>query len=658
MAPEYALTRSVRQFRRPNAISASAAYEMLIHGVVDYAIFMLDPDGHVLTWNPGAERIKGYTEAEIVGEHFSRFYLEEDRVAGVPDRALRMAAETGRFAAEGWRRRKDSSRFWAMVVIDAIRQEGELVGFAKVTRDMTEQRESQLCKLEAERRFRLLVEGVTDYAIFMLDPNGVVTNWNAGAERIKGYKEAEIVGQHFSTFYTPEDRRAGMPTTALETARREGRFAAEGWRVRKDGTRFWANVVIDAIHDGPRLIGFAKITRDLTERREAELRLEQSRALLAQSQKLDAVGQLTGGIAHDFNNLLTGIGGSLEIVRGRLARGQVQGLEPLLDAAQDSARRAAVLTHRLLAFSRQQTLDPRPLVVNRLLTEMEDTIRRSVGPDVELVTRLPPDLWPTRCDPDQLENSVLNLCINASEAMPHGGKLLIETGNVAIGERQAREHDMAPGEYVLIAVTDTGSGMSEEMASRAFDPFFTTKAMGQGTGLGLSMVHGFSRQSGGEARILSRLGAGTTVQVFLPRHLGSMVQDTPAPGDPAPTGQRSPTVLVIDDEATVLMLIREVLEELAYTVIEAADGPMGLALLDRSEPVDLLITDIGLPGMNGREVADAARRRRPRLKVLFITGYAETKVLDSGSFGPGMQVLTKPFTLDELGERVRSLLSG
>jgi len=311
----------------PNQFPITNAYELLIQAVVDYAIFMLDVEGRVASWNPGAERIKGYTAAEIIGQHFSRFYTEEERAAGMPDKVLRIAAETGRFSAEGWRRRKDGGHFWAMVVIDSIRQDGKLIGFAKITRDMTEQRAAQLAALESERRFRLLVQGVSDYAIYMLSPAGEVTNWNRGAERIKGYSASEIVGEHFSRFYTPEDTASGLPEKALNIARQQGRYEAEGWRQRKDGSRFWAGVVIDAIYDDGKLVGFAKITRDLTERREAQIQLEQSREQLFQAQKMEAVGQLTGGLAHDFNNLLTGISGSLELLKMRITQGRIGDLE-------------------------------------------------------------------------------------------------------------------------------------------------------------------------------------------------------------------------------------------------------------------------------------------------------------------------------------------
>jgi PAS domain S-box-containing protein len=641
---------------------ANNIHELLIRSVVDYAIFMLDPNGRVVSWNPGARRIKGYAPEEIIGEHFSRFYTGEDRAAGVPETALRVAAETDRFAAEGWRVRRDGSRFWAMVVIDAIRDEGTgaLVGFAKITRDMTEQRRAQEEALESERRFRLLVQNVTDYAIFMLDTEGRVTNWNAGAARIKGYAASEIVGRHFSSFYTPEDVGRGLPLAVLDTVRREGRYEAEGWRVRKDGSRFWASVVIDAVRDdNGALVGFAKVTRDLTERREAQLELERSREQLFQAQKMEALGQLTGGLAHDFNNLLTGIIGSLEQLRTRVAQGRIGDLDRYIVAAQGAASRAAALTHRLLAFARRQTLDPKSTDPNRLIAGMEDLIRRTVGPAIAVETVLAIGLWPTLCDANQLENAVLNLCINARDAMPDGGRLTIETANTWLDERGARERDMQPGQYVAVCVTDTGTGMPPDVVARAFDPFYTTKPIGMGTGLGLSMVYGFAKQSGGQARLYSEVGQGTTVRLYLPRHRGEVngegVQAEPAE---APRAEAGETVLVVDDEPTVRMLIAEVLEELGYAAIEAADGASAMKVVQSGARVDFLITDVGLPGgMNGRQLADAARQLRPGLRVLFITGYAENAAVGNGHLEPGMHVLTKPFSMERLASRIKVLVT-
>jgi PAS domain S-box-containing protein len=635
-------------------------YELILQSVTDYAIFMLDAEGNVLSWNPGAARVKGYEASDIIGQHFSRFYTEEDRFAGVPTRALEQARQTGRFAAEGWRVKKDGTRFWASVVIDRVVQSGQVVGFVKVTRDMTEQRVAQLATLEAERRFRLLVQGVTDYAIYMLDPEGHVTNWNVGAARIKGYSQEEILGQHFSRFYTPEDIDDGTPRRALERARTEGRYETEGWRVRKDGTQFWASVVLDAIHDeNGELIGFAKITRDLTERRATQLELEKSREQLFQSQKMEAIGQLTGGLAHDFNNLLTGITGNLDLIAARIAQGRMRDLDRYVGAAKGAASRAAALTHRLLAFARRQTLDPKPTDANKLITEMVEMIQRTVGPEITIEAVLAAGAWPALCDANQLENAILNLCINARDAMPDGGRLMIETANTWLDERAARERDMAPGQYLAVSVTDTGTGMPPDVVTRAFDPFFTTKPAGQGTGLGLSMIYGFARQSGGHTRIYSEVEQGTTVRIYLPRYFGEVVEEQAESGAPEVSNEHTgKVVLVVDDEPTVRMLVVEVGEDLGCATLEAADGAAGLKLLESDMRIDLLVTDVGLPGgMNGRKLADAATAKRPELKVLFITGYAENAAIGNGHLEPGMQVLTKPFAVEALAQRMRRILS-
>ncbi len=521
------------------------------------------------------------------------------------------------------------------------------------------EKQSPLRHRLGDRAFERLVQSVVDYAIYMLDLDGRVATWNAGAHRIKGYSADEIIGQHFSRFYTEEDRDAGIPERALKTAAETGRFAAEGWRMRKDGSRFWASVVIDAIHDDDgALIGFAKVTRDLTERLEAQKELETSREQLFQSQKMEAVGQLTGGLAHDFNNLLTGITGSLEVLSIRLAQGRFGELERFVSAAQSAASRAAALTHRLLAFSRRQTLDAKAIDPNKLVGGLEELVHRAVGPAIEIETVLAIGLWPIHCDPHQLENAILNLCINARDAMPDGGRLTVETANAWIDDRAARERDMAPGQYVAICVSDTGVGMPPDVVERAFDPFFTTKPTGQGTGLGLSMIYGFAKQSGGQVRIYSELGQGTTVKLYLPRHRGS-VTDEPAPVEVSkkPVQGAGETVLIVDDEPSVRMLVTETLADLGYSAIEAADASSGLKVLESDARIDLLVTDVGLPGgMNGRQMADAARRTRPGLKVLFITGYAENAAVGNGELEPGMEIITKPFAVGVLSEKIREMI--
>jgi PAS domain S-box-containing protein len=633
--------------------NAGSKFELLVQSVTDYAIYMLDPAGLVTSWNAGARRFKGYEPEEIIGQHFSRFYTPEDREKDIPRIALETAEREGRFETEGWRVRKDGTHFWANVVIDPIRDPaGNLVGFAKVTRDLTERKSADEELRQSEERFRLLVQSVTDYAIYMLSTDGRVSSWNPGAERFKGYTADEIMGEHFSRFYTEEDRAAGIPEIALETAKREGRFEAEGWRVRKDGSRFWASVIIDPVRDeAGQLIGFAKVTRDLSEKRAVEEQLRQS-------QKMEAVGQLTGGLAHDFNNLLAGISGSLEMMQIRLAQGRTAEMDRYFIAAQGAVKRAAALTHRLLAFSRRQTLDPKPTNVNRLLNGLEELVRRTVGPGIQVELVGAGGLWPTLVDPNQLENAILNLCINARDAMPGGGKLTVETANKWLDERAARQHDLPVGQYVSVCVTDTGIGMTPELIEKAFDPFFTTKPLGEGTGLGLSMIYGFARQSGGQVRVYSEVGQGTTMCLYLPRHDEEAVADEDATlsarSVPAGDGE---VVLIIDDEPTIRMLVAEVLAESGYAVIEAPDGPAGLKVLESNARIDLLITDVGLPGgMNGRQVADAARVNRPALKILFITGYAENAVVGRGRLEKGMFVLTKPFPMETFANRIREII--
>jgi PAS domain S-box-containing protein len=419
-------------------------YRLLINSISDYAIYMLDATGHVVSWNPGAQRFKGYTADEIIGQHFSRFYTDEDRATDLPGRALRTAATEGRFENEGWRVRNDGTRFWAHVIIDPIYSpDKEILGFAKITRDLTERHKAEQALRFSEERFRYLVQGVSDYAIYMIDPEGYVTNWNSGAQKIKGYTPDEIIGEHFSRFYTPEDRARGEPEHGLAAARTAGRFEKEGIRVRKDGTRFWANVLIDAIHNEQgELIGYAKITRDITERKEAEQALAQANEELIQSQKMEAIGRLTGGVAHDFNNLLMAITGSLELLRKRLPEDE-RSLK-LLDNAMQGAQRGASLTQRMLAFARRQDLKPQPLDVRELIDGMADLLTRSIGPTIELETSFPERLSPILVDANQLELAVLNLAVNAKDAMPEGGKLSIS----AAEKRVEEDGNLAAGHYI------------------------------------------------------------------------------------------------------------------------------------------------------------------------------------------------------------------
>jgi PAS domain S-box-containing protein len=508
--------------------------------------------------------------------------------------------------------------------------------------------------------------------------NGFIFGWSDAAGRLFGKSWDDVTGQAFSQLFIPEDQDQAaallVQVVAGESVRAcELRLAGVGGAHRM--IEVAANPVLG---ENGAAEGVSLIARDITDRKQDEVRLrelnntleqrvaaeiaERSRAeeALRQSQKMEAVGQLTGGLAHDFNNLLAGISGSLELLSARLAQGRLGELERYVTAAQGAARRAAALTHRLLAFSRRQTLDPKPTDMNRLVLGMEELVRRTVGPAITIEVVTAGGLWPTLVDPSQLENALLNLCINARDALPDGGRITIETANKWLDERAAKERDLPPGQYVSLCVSDTGTGMPPEVIARVFDPFFTTKPIGQGTGLGLSMIYGFARQSGGQIRIYSELGQGTTMCLYLPRHYGEAEHAAMDEAQSAvPHAKPGETVLVVDDEPTVRMLVSEVLEDLGYIAIEAADGAAGLKVLQSDVRIDLLVTDVGLPGgMNGRQVADGARAVRPGLKVLFITGYAENAVLSHGHLEPGMHVLTKPFTIDALTSRIRELITG
>ena len=470
---------------------------------------------------------------------------------------------------------------------------------------------------------------------------------NPAWTQVLGYSPEDVEGLHFDALCHPEDKPAVQSTFAALV---EGEPICDfDMRLRaKDGTYRSFNWTAT-----PQENVFFAVGRDVTDRK----RLEEE---LRQSQKMEAVGQLTGGLAHDFNNLLTGITGGLELLETRLAQGRGAEAGRYIAAAQGAATRAAALTHRLLAFSRRQTLEPKPVDANRLIGGLQDLVGRTVGPSIKVAVIGDAGLWPTLVDANQLENALLNLCINARDAMPDGGKLVIETANRDLDERGARMRDLPAGSYVSVCVTDTGTGMPPEVIARAFDPFFTTKPLGQGTGLGLSMVYGFVRQSGGQVRIHSQPGHGTTVCLFLPRHGASADPESAGgTGDTGLLAGQGETVLVVDDEPTVRMLVSDVLEELGYATVEAEDGAAGLEILRSDKRIDLLVTDVGLPGgMNGRQVADAGRVLRPSLRVLFITGYAENAALGGGQLEAGMQVLTKPFAMDDLTRRIRDLLAG
>jgi PAS domain S-box-containing protein len=642
---------------RETTTSQEGRFQLLVDAVTDYAIYMLDPTGVVVSWNPGAQRFKGYVESEILGKHFSRFYTEEDLATNLPQRALETAAREGKFEAEGWRVRKDGTHFWAHVVIDPIRDaRGNLLGYAKITRDLTERKKTQDALRESEERFRLLVQGVTDYAIYMLDPQGHVTNWNAGAQRIKGYTESEIIGRHFSQFYTDEDLATELPRRALETAAREGKFEAEGWRLRKDGTRFWASVVIDPIrNDRGELIGFAKITRDITERRKAQEALEHAQAALFQAQKMEAVGQLTGGVAHDFNNLLTIIVNNLDLLT-RNAR------EPrdvkLIESAQRAAERGAKLTQQLLAFSRRQPLQPDTHNPNTLIEGFESVLRRACGEMIRLQLSLAPRIRWVSVDAPQFESALLNLIVNARDAMPNGGSLKIMTGNVTLSEKDSAASDLPPGQYASIAVQDTGTGMTPEIVSRVFEPFFTTKEIGKGTGLGLSQVYGFVTQSGGHIKVDSTPGQGTKVTMLLPAQETGIEMSEEEDETERPARDSAGTVLIVEDEPAVLEVASDIFDSLGYDVVTATDANEAIKVLDANPSIDVLFSDVIMPnGMNGVELSRKAREMRSDLKILLASGYPMS-ALPSEGLSAGVSFISKPYRWTELAEKLRGLRTG
>jgi PAS domain S-box-containing protein len=619
-------------------------FHMFVTGVTDYAIYMLTPEGIVSSWNAGAERFKGYKADEIIGQHFSRFYTEEDRASGLPERALRTALEEGKYEAEGWRLRKDGTRFWTSVVIDPIRDHnGTLVGYAKITRDITDRKRAEEALHASEERFRLLVQGVTDYAIYMLSPEGVITNWNSGAQRIKGYTEDEVVGSHFSRFYTEEDRAAGIPVRALSTAA-QGRFEAEGWRVRKDGTRFWAHVVIDPIrNDFGDLIGFAKITRDITERRHAMQELERAKEALFQAQKLEAIGKLTGGVAHDFNNLLNVIVSGLSILGNEVQ--SPTGIR-VLESMQRAADRGANLTRQLLTFARQQPLKQSQCNLNRVIGSFEAVLRRANKGTINFDIQLDPALPPVMVDAAQFEAALLNLVVNARDATPDGGSIVLSTGTVDL---RAQEVSHLPaGRYVKATVKDTGSGMPPEVATRAVEPFFTTKEVGKGTGMGLSQVYGFVQQSGGDLLIDTAPDQGSAVSILLPALQNGDV------ASPEIADDHTEKALIVDDQPDVLLVAVEVFRTLGYDVLSANNGPDALEILKRVPDVDVLFSDVVMPGMSGIELGHQARALIPDIKVLLASGYAAPALKSNHVAVDDFPLVAKPYRVAEIMKKLRA----
>ena len=643
------VTRDITERRQAQdaLYDSERRFRMLVQAVKDYAIYMLDPSGVIVSWNAGAERLKGYTADEIIGQHFSKFYTPEDRAAGLPARVLQTATRDGHFEGEGWRVRKDGGRFWALVEVDAIHENGELIGFAKVTRDITERQVAQQHLHETARQFRTLIAGVTDYALFMLDPNGLVVNWNSGAERIKGYKAEEIIGQHFSRFYTERDRAAGVPARALQTAAQEGRYEAEGWRVRKDGTLFWANAVLDRLTDDDgNLIGFAKITRDITERRDTQLALQAAQAQRAQAQKMEALGQLTGGVAHDFNNLLMIVGGHVQSLK-KLVADDPKGLRAV-DAIELAAKRGSTLTRQLLTFARRQTVHPTTTSVAERIEVLRAMLASSVGAAVTLISDVASDTWPVNVDLSEFELALVNLALNARDAMPQGGMITLSAENVQL--RTLDTPARLEGDFVALTVADSGRGIAPDILPRVFDPFFTTKDTSKGTGLGLSQVYGFAHQSGGTVTIRSELGRGTSVTLYLPRALdGQAAVARDAPLQEVEGG----AALLVEDNPDVAEVTRQLVEQLGYSVHSAESAEAALALAARV-PFQIVISDIVMAGsMDGLALVQTLRQRQPDLPIVLVTGYSSSATTAEAEF----TVLRKPFLLSELSRAIAKALA-
>ena len=651
--------------RTERALRDSEAQFRAFAEAVPNQVWASRPDGELYWFNSQVYAYTGRSEGELDGSAGWGKIVHPEDLPGAAE-VWATALETGQVYRTEFRiRRADGAWRWFVVGAEPVHDEaGNLTGWVGANSDIDDIRRqgeelervnevlsTLLSGSEAERN-RLWELSPDLLAVVTYD--GRLERINPSWTRVLGWEEETLLTRPYVEILHPDEIES-ISNVLGEMQANEQPILLEDRLLTASGE--WRSFVwtLSPEPGGQRLYG---VGRDVTEERAQAERLAQAQDALRQSQKMEAVGQLTGGIAHDFNNLLAGISGALELLSKRLKEGRLNGMDRYIDAAQGSAQRAASLTQRLLAFSRRQTLDPKPTDVNRLINGMEDLIRRSVGPDVEVEVVGAGGLWATRIDQSQLENALLNLCINARDAMaPDGGRLTIETSNKWLDDRAAKTRDLPPGQYVSVCVTDTGAGMPPEVQAQAFDPFFTTKPMGQGTGLGLSMIHGFVRQSGGQVRLYSEMGKGTTMCLYLPRYLGDVLGEAEVGATPVAEGGHGETVLVIDDEETVRMLVAEVLGDAGYNVIEAPDGPSGLAILSSDRRIDLLVSDVGLPGgMNGRQVADAARVSRPELKVLFITGYAENAAVGNGLLAPGMEVLTKPFVMGDLAAKVHDMI--
>jgi len=641
--------------RAEDALRASEAQFGIFAQTVPNQLWTAKPDGQLDWFNERVYEYSGATHPDLAGQGWTSLVHPADRAGA----AQRWAASLGSgqtYETEFRIRRHDGAYRWHLVrALPICDEHGQVTRWIGSNTDIEDQKlaaqtladlnEILERRVEARTRERDGVWRTSQDLFVICGFDGVIRSVNPAWGESLGYAASDLVGLRFDSLVHPDELQASRQQQARllrgvvlrdidrHIRAKDGTYRLYSWHCIAEQDEYYAS------------------GRDMTERKQLEEQLRQS-------QKMEAVGQLTGGLAHDFNNLLTGIAGSLELLQSHLLQGKLNNLDRYISAAQGASKRAASLTHRLLAFSRRQTLDPRAINVNRLVAGMEELIARTVGPSIAIEVATISNVWATLVDPHQLESALLNLCINARDAMPQGGRLTIETSNKWLDARAAREQDLPAGQYVALCVSDTGTGMTQDVIARAFDPFFTTKPIGMGTGLGLSMIYGFARQSGGHVRIYSEVGEGTTVCIYLPRHFGAVqppeLHDAPMEELQGGNGE---IVLIVDDEPTVRMLITEVLGELGYTAIEATDGASGLAVLQSDKRIDLMVTDVGLPGgLNGRQMADAARVLRPNLKVLFITGYAENAVFRNGYLDPGMHLLTKPFSIEMLATRIREIM--
>ena len=636
----------------------NARYDAVVESSSD-AILTLDADGLVQFANSASLGETSFERTELVGRSLMHLFEEPRQWQELWDKIL--SGGPSMRAVELVARRKDGSRIFLDVSASRWLSDGRVFVTA-ILRDITQRHaaEELLHELNAnlERRVeertqeRDRIWQVSQDMLGVAAADGTWISVNPAWTKVLGWLPDEIRGKASDWLEHSGDRRKMRDAIASLARPEQSAEFESSFRTRQGDYRIlsWTAVNVDGL--------LYCVARDITEQRRQQDALNKAEDALRQAQKMEAVGQLTGGLAHDFNNLLTGISGALELLQIRISQGRYKDVERYISTAQGAANRAAALTHRLLAFSRRQTLDPKATDVNRLIGSMTDLINNTLGPEIAVTMTTAPDLWTTLVDPNQLENALLNLCINARDAMPDGGKLKIETGNRTLDSVEAFSFEMRPGDYVCLSVADTGSGMSDEVVQRAFDPFYTTKPLGQGTGLGLSMIYGFAKQSDGQVRISSVVGSGTAIYLFLPRHSEQEeAADTSADFSFAPRAGVGETVLIVDDEPSVRMLVTEVLAELGYTAIEAADGASALQVLRSDARIDLLVTDVGLPnGMNGRQLADFGRTARPALKVLFITGYAEKAAMGVSGLDRGMAILTKPFAMDGLAARIKELL--